>query len=280
MRSRKMRASSFSLNKLDRAGEHIEHLRQLAKAWLGSDAYQLVSEADTQTGRTIVRAKISEPIPPAYALIAGDAAHSLRAALDNLAFSLAVAFTGDPLPPEIEKSSEFPILPLSVGTKSGQDTFHRVTKKGQPAQSSGLHKLRGIDPQAVNVIEGFQPYHRGAQFEIDPLWTIHELDRIDKHRRANVTTYALADSLGISGGPGGGYMSTLIRWDPPFNGPVEDGTEVTSFMIEGKNLQIHLSRIIAFAEPSVPTKGDVLGVLSNARDYLSDTVFPALDPFL
>ena len=47
-------------------------------------------------------------------------------------------------------------------------------------------KIGCIDPGAIVAINGMQPYHRGNGYTSDPLWQIHELNRIDKHRSLTV----------------------------------------------------------------------------------------------
>jgi hypothetical protein len=44
-----------------------------------------------------------------------------------------------------------------------------------------------MDPKAQSIIEGLQPYHRGQAYATHPLWRIHELNRIDKHRLLHST---------------------------------------------------------------------------------------------
>ncbi len=129
--------------------------------------------------------------PPArdpFSLLVGDCLQCLRTALDQLAFELATAFTV-PLPDEIEKASEFPIFGDEKG--DGSARFNRTRSKGPkaglPAPGSGLAKTEGMDPQAQSIIEGLQPYHRGQAYTTDPLWRIHELNRIDKHRLLHST---------------------------------------------------------------------------------------------
>lgn len=45
----------------------------------------------------------------------------------------------------------------------------------------------GLDPQDWTIIEHAQPYQAGEPWSgRDPLWLLHELNRIDKHRRVHV----------------------------------------------------------------------------------------------
>jgi hypothetical protein len=289
---RKSSAATPSVNKVDRAGEHIEQLRRLVQAWFRRDSYTIVSERDAKTGYTVARAKISEPPSPAIALVAGDAAHNLRSALDHLALRLNLAYNISQLPEgEIEKLSEFPILDTEFD-RSGQPRFRRLqqggAKKRQPAPKSGLAKLLGAHPEAIQAIEDIQPYKRGKQFASDPLWMINELDRIDKHRRPNLTAYAGA-FLGI--GPAKvpklpaktdfDWTATLIPHKVSHKGPVEDGTEIAAVTVNGANVALHFAQSIAFNEATIaPASSDLIDVLEDLRDYVRGTVTPALEEFL
>jgi hypothetical protein len=71
----------------------------------------------------------------------------------------------------------------------GSSMFHASSKKGVPNRGSGLSKIQGIDPTAQTIIESLQPYHRGASYRDDPLWRLHELARIDKHRLLHVVAW-------------------------------------------------------------------------------------------
>jgi hypothetical protein len=66
-----------------------------------------------------------------------------------------------------------------------------------------------IPDKAVAVIESFQPYNRpdAAALSSNLLWQLHEINRIDKHRRisvrataARVDTHAVATTTAIEDG--------------------------------------------------------------------------------
>jgi len=270
---------SFNL-KLDRASKHIGDLGEATKTWLETDAYRFVPETNPQTGRTVINAHISKPPTPSIALNLGDTVHNLRSALDHLVFELvAASYRPRLVPRRIEKASEFPIFPHTKGNELGVDLFHCVNKKtGEPVPSSGLHKLRGLDPGAIEAIEGIQPYHRGPAYAEDPLWVIHELDRIDKHRRLNLTAYALG-SVGLSGA-GTGNIEYLHIEQMGHDGPVHHGTVVGSLIARNADFELNFGREIALAESSLPEGGFVPGAIADLRDYVRDQVIPPLKPFL
>lgn len=88
---------------------------------------------------------------------AGDVIHSLRSALDHLAYQLAIVGNGKP-----------PSRRVEFSIAKDADTYEREKAR----------KVEGIRPEAVEAIDRLKPYKGGN----DALWRIHELDNIDKHR--------------------------------------------------------------------------------------------------
>jgi len=264
--------------KFERATKHIETLRKTCKTWLGSNAYRIVIETEPETGYTVHRVKIRKPVPPTIALIVGDAAHNLRSTLDQRALELAVSYHGaQPVPVDIEADSEFPIFPYATSRGAlGSDLFSKLDKKGHPVHGSGVHKLRGINPDAIRDIEGKQPYHRGpTDFATDPLWVIHELDRIDKRRRVNVTEWTAA---GLKMGIQSAEHIHIRRMG--HTGPIEDGTELAAFKATNAQFKVDATREIAFAQGGPAQNDSVVSALEALRDYISGTIFPLLTPYL
>jgi len=260
---------SFKL-KLDWAKHHIENLRQVTDAWPRTDAYGFIPETNPNTGRTVVRANIRKPPPPELTLIVGDAVHALRASLDHLALQLAIAFAHPKvIPSELEETSEFVI----VGDTDELRGAHRFDR------AAGT-KLRGIDPGARDVIKALQPYHRKDGYAEDPLWVIHELDRIDKHRRLNLTAYAMG-GVGINPPPSGsGYIEYLHLERVGHTGPVEHGTVVATFTARNASFQMNFARQITLAEPSLPKAVFAVQTLADLRDYVENQVLPSLTLYL
>jgi hypothetical protein len=141
-------------------------------------------------------------------------------------------------------------------------------------------KLKGMHPNARKAIEKLQPYHRKDAYVADPLWIIHELDRIDKHRRLNVTAYAMG-SVGIGAGPTGyGYIGELHMERAGHQGPVTDGSTVAIFTAKNSSFGMNFSRTISLAEPSLANGPSAVQTLTQLRDYLRADVVPLLTPFI
>jgi hypothetical protein len=233
-----------------------------------------------------VYATLSEQPPrDPISLLIGETLHNMRSALDNLAFSLAVRFKGEPLPKKIADRSEFPIFGDENG--DGFDNFHRCTKKGEPAPGSGLAKIEGWDPRTHAIIEGLQPYKRGDDYRSDPLWALHELDRINKHRLLHTCA----------------AVPTATRWDMMnfvnvrqmgpgiveiFGVPIETDTPIIRIWglhpiapERQMDVDIRPALRVAFGLQTPVVPGEpVVETLGNLLAYIRTTALPPLVKFL
>jgi hypothetical protein len=171
--------------KVERAREHLQTFEAEERIWLASKPYAIVDEPDPdmpldalpdpRIQRRRFRVTHIDPVPDHLSLVFGDCVHNLRAALDHLALALAKAHT----PTMTEKqigTSEFPIFFDGPMTPKEQQ-----------------RKIGCIAPAAAKVIERMQPHLRGQNYAMDPLWQIHDLDRIDKHRAPTVCVASSTD---------------------------------------------------------------------------------------
>ncbi len=161
--------------KIERARQHLESLQHETRVFTDSNPYRTVIEPDPETGDQVVRIRLAQPerrIPLRLGLIAGDAIHCLRSALDHLAWQLAVIGDGP---------DRFTRFPLFDDAHEYRRQEHRV--------------LHGIVKGHRARIEALQPYHVKVRVEAgtlldrgDPritnvaLMAIGRLDNADKHR--------------------------------------------------------------------------------------------------
>lgn len=158
--------------KLGRAREHLESLEKEGQRWFYGNHYRFRVERDGEYANLMVSG--CEPGVDPFSVLMGDCLHNLRSALDALAYELASAHT-HPLPDDIAKDSEFPIV--------GDEDRKGVGGSGPRLwKDNALKKVRGMDPAAQAAIKGLQPYHRQTLFRKHRLWRLHDLDRINKHR--------------------------------------------------------------------------------------------------
>lgn len=190
--------------KIRRARQHLEWIDTHLQPWIQGDAHTHWLEPNTDApSEARVMAKLTkEPRPYPLSVRIGEFLHNMRSALDLLAYELALAYT-QPLPDEIAESSEFPIFgdeDRQGNGGVGSANFSLLKRNGDPAPGHGLYKIRGMDPAAQTIVEGLQPYHRSADFREHPLWKLHELDRINKHRLLHVVAAAGVLTLAVDAG--------------------------------------------------------------------------------
>jgi hypothetical protein len=311
--------------KLRRALKHLEDLDAETKSWIDSCGYTVRYELDPEArwigpvppgaagkppsgsvfylasplflidgeprvvpkdivfGQGVLTAYATLPEqPPTYpiSLLIADTLHNLRSALDVLAYALAAAFTKQPLPEEIAKDSEFPIIgdenrkgKLGVGS----DLF----------KSSAPRKIRGWDPRAQALVERAQPYRGKHGFRTHPLWLLHDLDRISKHRLLH-TTVGLSTATVWDR-----TRTTNIRLIGPgliqvLTGPVEADTpigRVYGLHPIDPSLDMHMeispSLVVALSEQaSIPAAAPVVELLGTIATLMRDELFPRFAPYL
>jgi hypothetical protein len=272
------------LIKLDRAREHLDSLDNKVKTWVNSKPYDIVDEPDPETppnpldqwcsARRFRISRVSD-VPPGFSVLIGDFLFNLRASLDHLALALAIAFSaksGSGMTAKQIEGSEFPI-------------FHARAMKPEEE----LKKIGCIDPQARTEIIGLQPYHAGNRYATDPLWQIHELNRIDKHRALHVV--AVQSSLNgqpvVGFFPDGNknfggycYVETPKRFYLELDAvffrygarPIDPSLDVS--------MQPTISPEIAFGQ-SGPLVGEiVVPTLGKLYNHVVGVVIPALEKFL
>jgi hypothetical protein len=165
--------------KLKRAHKHIVDLNGEIKAFSNSSTHGIRRKPDAH-GYILVH-NVGR-VPPLISVLIGEVVYQLRSALDHLVWQLVIANEQTP-----SDKNEFPIfwkVPTSADNKAA---FNR--------------KIKGISSDALALVEALQPYHRPAPKE-DPLWVIHELNNIDKHRlliqpakRVSLTTRGIVELI-------------------------------------------------------------------------------------
>lgn len=221
--------------KLQRAEEHLGDLIGQHGLFRERNPYRMLLEDDPEPGYNLWRAKIVEDPPlEKWSAIVGDCVHALRSALDHTAYALVqVANPGTDY-------TEFPIMKDKYLTDRG-GSF--VLKDGKPTLRwpiEGPKKLPGVGRKALAQIKWLQPYRRRDFDErFHPLWLIHELDIIDKHRRLNLVKplvrhieYATHD------------CEIVDRQQ--LAGPFEDGTEIARYRAVRTGPEMHVQANFAF----------------------------------
>lgn len=148
--------------KVDRAREHIDTLDAEIRAMFATEPLRVVSHVDEQAQekKWVVEYAEGFRLPPRLALLAGDAAHDLRSALDHLAFAAAGKRADD-------RTTAFPIWrhPNPPGAKRWKDAVRT--------------KLQGASRQFEQAISARQAWEGGSDAF---LWEVDHLDVTDKHK--------------------------------------------------------------------------------------------------
>ncbi|MEP6715858.1 MAG: hypothetical protein ABJC09_09790 [Terriglobia bacterium] len=148
--------------KAARALEHLDEFKLVLERYYASKPYAVKRTDDAERGRHVIRIFMKDP-GDKMAILAGEFAHALRCSLDHVVYSLIVFAT------EVIPDSRRIQWPMQE--KQDDKQFARQTE--------------GMDPRAAELIKSLQPYHEGQDeaFRNSPLWQLHMLDIIDKHRR-------------------------------------------------------------------------------------------------
>ncbi len=149
------------LRRIERANVQRAELDREIDRWVDEGAYQIRENFDRNTGNTLYCVeKIADPSPLMLALIA-ETVHSLRAALDNLAYQLFLISRTDP-------------------ADDGAYMFFPIYDDTKPSKSDPLSPIKSLKrKEIVELVRRINPCKTGNP----TLWSIHKLDIVDKHRR-------------------------------------------------------------------------------------------------
>jgi hypothetical protein len=201
--------------KIKRARKHIADLDAERIAFLDTDPCKVRAQYDPKSDRTSYIVENIEEVPPCLSLIAGDAVHNLRSALDHLVVSLV--HKG-----KVTSQTAFPV-------------FESFSK--DKIIASG--KIDGMSASDKKLLGNVQIYE-GAY---GVLCGLHRLDIIDKHKLLIAYTQCvggmdyrfsdaeLEDALGVKGILGDPVSSETRLITIPFENPFlvpETGKEVFS----------------------------------------------------
>jgi len=247
--------------KLRRAVQHLTTLDEQIYDWLDG-AYRYVAEIDPQSGKKHIRVKVLNPPPATLRLLIGDCLHNFRSALDNLAYELAVAHHRGPLPHPYFKDSEFPIF------------------KGPMKPRDRRKKIGCIHPRAQVIIRRLQPYQHPTTYWLDPLWQLHQLNNVDKHRLPNVIQFATV---------AGAYFPDSPTRPPDlqvYMGPLTDGRKVATYTpppnepVDTVHTDFMFIEDLRFAQDTYMINAGVRNTLRSIHSRIRDDVLPPLAKYL
>ncbi|MEO5924809.1 MAG: hypothetical protein ABIR70_13385 [Bryobacteraceae bacterium] len=237
-----LRDSNF---KIDRAETHLKALVKVVDDLREAKPYVVTTSFDIKKNHLTYRIEMKE-LPEEVGLIAGEFAYSLRSALDNLAWQLALLVSVNP-----RRQTEFPILSKKVPGGFGA-------------------KTRDIIPEALSILESLQPYVLGDRYKEHPLWILNTLGNLDKH--VSIPLHATNLRIRIDGG-----VPILKHREKGF------ATELTIPRSERHRAQLHIEPIeILFGRP-MDGAGDSfelrLAGFATLHKFVRDQVLPKFTHF-
>jgi hypothetical protein len=218
-------AASDPQAKIDRADKHIRSLARMIRAFrkeaYAVGVYQAPWEGAPDLGVIIFAAASKDPPSLEWGPVIGDIVHSLRSALDQVAWRLSVEYQAtlgnkppaDPIP----RKSPWRSVGFPACRKSTEWPHQWATK------------LWAVDPALKAVLQPFQPFYGGKNpADREPLAVLEELWNIDKHRHLHLVnaTVELRDVFSVKPFPNlPDFQFEVIakRAPGPLVGPTEIG---------------------------------------------------------
>lgn len=131
--------------------------------------HRVTTTRDPTTDRETRMVSATQMPDKKWGIKIGTVAHCLRSALDNLIWDLASRNGNTPF-----RQTCFPI-------HLAADEFQDKALKGRGA------RLQSLSVEDQEKVRHEQPYFANNGYKNDPLWLLHELNNIDKHRVIPVT---------------------------------------------------------------------------------------------
>ena len=260
--------------RLDWARQHIQDIDREICSFLGSGPYSMWIRYDEERARYAVRLRVCKEIPrQRWSLMAGDALHGLRSALDSLAFALCVSDLGrEPLESEA----------LRIQFVIADSPAHWEKERERRA------KHLPISDKLWTAFERTQPYHRRQNGLRPYLLGIRDLSNHDKHRRINVVDEATTDA-GVTVTDEIGNSMAVAGW----RGRLIDKTDIVVFDVRDgagnplprhahpcMNVRGHLAFDVLFQKGPPGRSAPVTGWLRGAADHIEHNIFRWLEPLL
>jgi hypothetical protein len=221
--------------KFSRALDHRKLIERCVAEYTRRKPYKVVRDANGEKTLRIIR----QP-PSDVSLFAGEMLYQLRSALDHLFFELVERNYGKPVPKEIARECQFPLLDTRPTGHSSPVPKHVLFSKQKLFQ--------WIPDKAYTFVESLQPYNTGYP-ATQLLGMLGKLSNIDKHRRLNATV-TIVDSRHIFTHPA--FSSVFIRPSLQDGAKLPRPVPPTVPHIKDKRamkMKIEYRPVIAFDEP-------------------------------
>ncbi len=219
---------------------------------MSKNPYGLVPYCDCDTREEVWVIRVSEDVPDSLRTAVGIVAHSLRSAFDLLAGQLKMT------------SGKAPVIKHEFPVYWNRDQY----------EAEGRRKVQGASDLVMRLIDQLQPWQRGDRFSEDPLWIIHELDRLDKHNDIILVGVGTRYQVGI-GSPGQSvHIEHLVWGGGNLVCPLEDGAEVyrARFGTPEVDVNAEFSFFVAFDQSGVGKGNAVIPTLFQLIQFTEGTI--------
>ena len=156
-----------------RADEHLQAFGVELQWFRQDDPYNVAVQQWTQARELAILLTGPDKAPMKWSALVGDVVQNLRNSLDNMVYELAVDKLGKP-----------------PATNTGFPVYVDANRLAQ--RKGGLYGM--IDERAQTFIEWLQPDDARKREAGHPLWQLHELSVIDKHRALHVIALTVKES--------------------------------------------------------------------------------------
>lgn len=254
--------------KLDRAVELLPQVSVAITDFIYSHPYKVSIQKDTQTGRFFANATLTAEPPPRLSAMVGEVIHNQRSSLALLINHLICQVSAP------TRSTEFPICDSPTAFRSYQKN-RRLDPK------CGLAKIDVLGQSIKDTVEQLQPY----QDPSNPLWVLHNLNNLDKHRNLiAVGTPVGMVQISLIGSGDSFHGMRLPGWNPA-QGPLRQGSLLLSWdmgygppdLSVTRKVRPSLDVVFGQADPSAGRP--VIQTLEGITVFIRDRVFTALEPY-
>lgn len=241
------------------ARQRIDEFAGWVEAFLEGNPYTVPPKScfEREGVRIVYRIRVHQQPPSTLRFAAGSIVHDLRAVLDNLVWGAGQIF---------EAKDRLALR------------FYRTE---EPFLREYAPQIKRLPPAIQEWIRSVQPCHGGDTPQL--LFTLHELDRLDKHRAPDLMAAAIPsatflpfifsrlDELGM------GFEINTVEF-----GALEDGAEVLNAVIPyaaTPDFKPEFPIGVAFDKRGPATGRDVIEFLREAHEHIHKKVLPVFKPF-
>ena len=236
--------------KINRAIELLKILNQNIVDWKEADPLQLAFERSDDRKSFTVGVKFTQkPELALWSLLTGEILYNTRCALDHSIFYLAEELSGLSPPPN-SRNLMFPITTTEAG-------FEKKVKE-----------LKTLSKIQIEIIRSFQPFVSHSFPQDSPLFHLHDLNNIDKHRYLHVASFSVFE-------PEVSVMNLAPHEYKSFINP--DPVEETNWLVrietnephDGPELNLNTPLRIGLREDNYEGK-QLLKVIANSIDCTTE----------